>query len=119
MSYVDIAFLTFSELIGDIGYKQFANNGGVDKFAIGTVGYVGVVYFLIRALQGSTILAVKSAWDGMSELVESFVAIVVLGERFDDPRKYLGVAFIILGLYFLKLPVTKERKFVFPELFTM
>jgi hypothetical protein len=26
--------------------------------------------------------------------------------------------FIILGLYFLKLPITKERKFVFPEFFT-
>ena len=118
MSYVDIVFLTASELIGDLGYKHFANHGGGDKFAIGTAGYVGVAYFLIRALQGSTLLAVKSAWDGMSELIESFVAIVILGERFDDPRKYLGVALIILGLYFLKLPITKERKFTFPEFFT-
>jgi multidrug transporter EmrE-like cation transporter len=117
MSYVDVLCLTFAEIVGDFGYKDFANNGGIKPFAVGTVGYIGVIYFLIKSLQGSQILLVNSAWDGMNALVESLAAIIILGERFDDPRKYLGVVFIIVGLFFLKLPVVNERKFVFPKFF--
>lgn len=117
MSYVDVLCITFAEIVGDFGYKEFANKGGASRFAIGTVGYVGVIYFLIRSLQGSTILLVNSAWDGISALVESIAAIVFLGERFDDPRKYVGVIFIVIGLFFLKMPVVNERKFVFPKMF--
>ena len=118
MSYVDVLCLTIAEIVGDFGYKKFANNGGIKPFAVGTVGYIGVIYFLIKSLQGSQILLVNSAWDGMNALVESLAAIIILGERFDDPRKYLGVVFIIVGLFFLKLPVVNERKFVFPNFFT-
>ena len=118
MSYADVICLTFAEIIGDFGYKEFANKGGIERFSVGTLGYIGVIYFLIKSLQGSQIILVNTAWDGMNALVESLAAIIFLGERFDDPKKYIGVAFIVVGLFFLKLPVVNERKFVFPELFT-
>ena len=117
MSYADVVCLTFAEIVGDFGFKSFANNGGIKPFLVGTFGYVGVIYFLIKSLQGSTILLVNSAWDGTNALIESLAAILILGERFDDPRKYIGVIFIIIGLFFLKLPVVNERKFVFPNFF--
>ena len=50
MSYVDIGALCLTEIIGDFGYKEFANKGGIKNFAVGTVGYVGVIYFLIKSL---------------------------------------------------------------------
>jgi multidrug transporter EmrE-like cation transporter len=68
-------------------------------------------------LQGSTILTVNSAWDGTSALIESLAAYILLGERFDDPFKYVGIAFIVIGLFFLRIPVMKEHTFVFPNLF--
>jgi len=117
MSYLDIGLLTIAEIIGDFGYKDFANNGGITNFMVGTGGYVGVVYFLIRSLQGSQVLLVNAAWDGISALVESIAAIIILGERFDDPYKYIGVIFIIIGLLFLKLPVVNPHKFIFPQFF--
>ena len=117
MSYVDVLLLCFAEIVGDFGYKEFANKGGIQHFSVGTLGYVGVIYFLIRSLQGSQILLVNAAWDGLSTLIESVAAFVVLGERFDDPRKYVGVLFIVVGLFFLRLPVVNEKKFVFPKLF--
>jgi len=117
MSYVAIGILTFAEIIGDFGYKAFANEGGVKNFMTGTLGYVAVVYSLIRSLQGSNVLLVNAAWDGISALVESIAAIVVLGERFNDPWKYFGIFLIVVGLLFLKLPVVNEHKFVFPRLF--
>lgn len=117
MSYFDIGLLTLAEIIGDFGYKEFANNGGVNNFITGTSGYIGVIYFLIRSLQGSQILLVNAAWDGISALIESIAAIIILGERFEDPLKYVGVIFIILGLFFLKIPLFNSKKFIFPKLF--
>jgi multidrug transporter EmrE-like cation transporter len=117
MSYQDLIPLIFTEIIGDFGYKEFANKGGFRNFTIGAVGYIGVIYYLIKSLQGSQILLVNAAWDGLSALIESLAAIVILGERFDDPTKYLGIFFIVLGLFFLRMPVVNEHKFVFPKLF--
>jgi multidrug transporter EmrE-like cation transporter len=117
MSYVDILLLTFSEIIGDFGYKEFANKGGIQHFAAGVIGYIGVSICLIKSLQGSTVLLVNAAWDGISALVESMAAIVILGERFDDPTKYLGILFIIIGLFFLQMPIINKHKFILPRFF--
>jgi len=115
MSYIDIVLLSLVEIVGDFGYKEFANKGGMHNFFTGTAGYIGVVYFLIRSLQGSQILLVNAAWDGISALLESVAAIIFLGERFDDPIKYVGVLFIIIGLFFLKMPIFNSHKFIFPK----
>lgn len=117
MSYQELIPLIFTEIVGDFGYKEFANKGGIQNFAIGTAGYIGVVYYLIRSLQGSQILLVNAAWDGLSALIETIAAIIVLGEKFDDPWKYFGIFLIVLGLFFLRMPVVSQHKFVFPKLF--
>jgi multidrug transporter EmrE-like cation transporter len=118
MSYQDLLPLVFSEIIGDFGFKKFANAGGVTNFATGIVGYIGVIYFLIRSLQGSTILLVNPAWDAMSALIEGLAAIIFLGETLDEPIKYVGIAFIITGLFCLKIPLNRKQKFVFPKFIT-
>ena len=117
MSYVDILLLSFAEIVGDFGYKEFANKGGINNFSIGTIGYVAVIFCLIKSLQGSSVLLVNAAWDGISALLESIAAIVILGERFDDPYKYVGIAFIIIGLFFLRMPIVNKDKFIFPKFF--
>ena len=113
MSYQELLPLIFAEIVGDFGYKEFANKGGIKNFAIGSVGYVGVIYYLIRSLQNSQVLVVNAAWDGLSALIESICAMIFLGERFEDPLQYLGVCFIISGLFFLKLPLVNKSKFSF------
>ena len=49
MSYFDIGLLSLAEIVGDFGYKNFSNNGGITNFITGTSGYLAVVYFLIRS----------------------------------------------------------------------
>ena len=100
MSYIDIGLIVITEIVGDFGYKKFTEKGGIENFAVGTIGYIGVIYTLIRSLQGSQVLLVNAAWDGLSALVESIAAIIILGEGFDDPWKYVGIIFIILGLFY-------------------
>jgi multidrug transporter EmrE-like cation transporter len=72
---------------------------------------------LIKSLQGSQVLLINAAWDGLSALIESIAAIIVLGEKFNDPWKYFGIFLIVLGLFFLKMPVVNENKFIFPKFF--
>lgn len=117
MSYQELIPLIFTEIVGDFGFNQFANKGGFSNFLVGSAGYIGVVYYLIRSLQGSQVLLVNAAWDGLSALIESLAAMIVLGERFDDPFKYLGIVLIVVGLFFLRMPIVSKHKFIFPKFF--
>ena len=104
MSWPKLLLLSAVEIIGDFGYKKFADDGGIIPFLVGTIGYIGVVVSLIISLRGSTVLMVNGAWDGISTILESIMAYVILGERFESIYQYLGIALICLGLYFLKIP---------------
>ena len=107
--------LALTEIIGDVALKEFANDKGIAYLGLGIAGYIGVVVLLIISLQGSTILLVNNAWDGTSSLLESLYAYYILGERFENYLQYLGVVFIVLGLYLLKIPASKETPFHIPR----
>ena len=67
-------------------------------------------------LNGSTVLLVNAAWDAISALIESLAAIIFLGERFSNYFQYIGVFFIIMGLYLLKIPLKKDHPFYIPPI---
>jgi multidrug transporter EmrE-like cation transporter len=116
MSLPQIIGLSLVEIVGDFGFKQYANHGGIKPFMIGTVGYIGVIIMLIVSLQGSTVLMVNSAWDGVSGLLESVCAFVFLGERFHNYLQYFGAVFIVIGLSLLHIPMSKSHPFHIPHL---
>ena len=105
MSLYSVGLLSITEVFGDFALKKFANEGGLNFLAYGVLGYIGVIYFLIKSLQGSSVLMVNAAWDGFSAVIESLLAYIVLGERFSDPNQYIGIGLIISGLFFLKIPL--------------
>jgi len=116
MSWQEIVPLCLAEIVGDTGYKWFANKGGAANFGMGTVGYVGVVYFLIRSLQGSSLLVVNTAWDGLSTVIEDLYAFFILGERYEHWIQYVGLLFVVVGLLFLKIPLQSVKRFEMPSL---
>ena len=115
MSLPTILGLTITEILGDVALKEYANDKGEMYLGIGILGYIGVIILLIINLQGSTILMVNNAWDGTSSLIESIYAYIVLGERFDNYLQYVGVFSIIIGLYLLKIPLSKTHPFRIPK----
>lgn len=116
MSLPQLLGLSFVEIIGDFAFKEYANNGGIMPLSIGVVGYIGVCILLVMSLQGSTVLLVNAAWDAISALIESLAAIIFLGERFSNYFQYIGVSFIIMGLYLLKIPLKKNHPFYIPPI---
>ena len=116
MSLPQVIGLSLVEIIGDYGLKQYANDKGLQFLGVGIIGYVSVLIFLVMSLQGSTILMVNSSWDGISTLLESIFAYVILGERFENYLQYVGMIFIIIGLYLLKIPIKKSHPFHIPSI---
>jgi multidrug transporter EmrE-like cation transporter len=100
-----IGLISISEIFGDFALKKYANDGGLGYLGYGILGYVGVIFFLIQSLRGGSVMMVNAAWDGMSALIESIAAYIILGERLDDPNQYIGIGLIVCGLFFLKIPV--------------
>jgi len=107
MSLQQIVALSAIEVIGDVGFKEYANKGGIVNLAQGIIGYIGVMVLLVINLQGSTLLLVNGAWDGISCLIESIYVYLFLGERFDDFSQYIGLVFIVIGISLLKIPMSK------------
>jgi multidrug transporter EmrE-like cation transporter len=115
MSLPQILTLSLTEIIGDTALKLYANDNGIQYLGLGIISYIGVIILLIISLQDSTILMVNNAWDGTSSLIESIFAYVILGERFDNYFQYFGIGFIIIGLYLLKIPISKSHPFHIPK----
>ena len=97
-----LILLALSEILGDFCYKKYANTGSITAFGIGTFGYIGVIYYLIQSLRGSTVLYVNGMWDGISTMIESAAAMIILGERLTNLTEYIGLALIIIGLFLLR-----------------
>ena len=102
MSLFDISALSLAEIVGDFGFKGVARIGDLKSWLTGIGGYVGVIYFLIRSLRVGNVLYTNAAWDGVSAVLESLFAFFIAGERLTNPVQYMGVIFIIIGLFALK-----------------
>ncbi len=101
--YIDILWITLSEIIGDTGFKYYAKNNDFNFLSMGITGYAGVCYYLVQALHHGNILMVNGTWDGFSTLFEGLFAFIVLGERLIYIRQYIGYILITIGLFLLRV----------------
>ena len=101
MSMLNLMWLSLTEIIGDFGFERFADTNQLSGFIQGSVGYIGVIYFLIKSLKGGNVMYVNGMWDGMSGILETIAAYVLLGERLNG-LQYLGIVLIAAGLVLLK-----------------
>jgi multidrug transporter EmrE-like cation transporter len=96
-----LTLLCIVEIVGDFTLKKYTVTNSTFDLVKGIGWYGGVIFFLIRALTGSTVLYLNNMWDAISAILENGAAYWFLGERFTDPKQYLGILLIILGMYFL------------------
>jgi len=104
MSLFDLSVLSVAEVVGDFGFKSYARTGSTNGFIQGVIGYVGVIYYLIRCLREGNVMYVNGMWDGVSAVFESIAAYFFLGERLNRPIEYAGLVFVIAGLFMLHAP---------------
>jgi multidrug transporter EmrE-like cation transporter len=102
-TFINVIFLAIVEIYGDFELEKYAHTAQYDHLVKGTVGYLAVVYFLVKTLMSSNILYVNLMWDGTSALVETIAAMTILGERFESVEHIIGAALIIIGLVLIKM----------------
>jgi small multidrug resistance pump len=102
MSLANIIFISLSEVVGDFGFKGVARQGGTRNWIFGILGYIGVIYFLIKSLKTGNVTYVNGMWDGVSAVISTVVAYAFFGERMNLPSQYLGLALIVGGILCLK-----------------
>jgi len=101
--FIYIILLAIVEIFGDFSLLQYTKTWSLIDLGKGIGFYGGVIFFLIKSLVGSQILYVNGLWDGISCLLESIASYVFLGERFSNPCQYLGLIFIIGGIFLIKM----------------
>lgn len=101
-TFTDIVLLSAIEVYGDFNLKWYAEYHTWEYLLQGLLGYVGVVYFFIRSVTGSTVLYTNGMWDGMSGVIESAASYVILGERLKNSVQYTGLVLTIVGIFLLK-----------------
>jgi multidrug transporter EmrE-like cation transporter len=102
MTLLNVAGITASQIFGDFGFKDFVlAKSSVGLFS-GILGYIGVIFFLLKSLTTSNILWINGMWSGSTLIFESLAAFFLLGERFEHPWQYVALLFIIVGVIALK-----------------
>jgi hypothetical protein len=99
---LNLVALSLTEILGDFQLKLFARGHKMSNLFGGLTGYAGVIFFLIRSLTQGNVMFVNAMWDGMSGVIESIAAYVILGERMDKWYQYLGIMMVAAGLMLLK-----------------
>ena len=102
MGFQDILLLSTVEIFGDFNLKWYADSNNPAYLGGGVLGYVGVLYFLIRSFRSDNVLYVNGMWDGLSGIVGSLAAYVVLGDRLKTSYNYIGLLMIIVGVGLLR-----------------
>lgn len=102
MTTLNVIMATLAEIVGDFGFKEFARKGTTNGFVQGSMGYLGVIFFLIRSLKTGNILFVNGMWDGISGILETLAAYFILGEKFVHPMQWVAIVIIGAGLMMLR-----------------
>lgn len=106
--WTNLILLCLVEVYGDFKFKSYARSSissseiAISSLVQGCIGYVGVIYFLIRMLRIKDVIWVNAMWDGGSALIETLFAYFMFGERLKHPVNYAGLALIVLGLFMLR-----------------
>lgn len=101
MGFLDIVLLSVTEVFGDTSFRWYAQTNNPKYFAGGYAGYIGVIYYLIKSFRDDNVLYVNGMWDGLSGVIESAFAFFVLGDRFHEWYQYLGLVFILIGVFLM------------------
>jgi len=102
MSLLRVGLLSLLEVFGDFMLKDYATTGVLSKLGLGALGYVGVVAALIWSFHTGNVLLINGMWDGMSSVVESLAAYLILGDRLSNPYQYAGLFMTVVGVFLLK-----------------
>jgi multidrug transporter EmrE-like cation transporter len=98
MTLLNVCCMTMTEIFGNFNIQKYAQTNRNTDLFLGVLGYIGVIYFLIRSFGHGNMLWVGAMWEGMIIVLGSLFAYLYLGERFHHPVQYIGIVLGILAM---------------------
>lgn len=98
MSLIHVFAMSCAEIYGNTNLKLFTQTNSHRHLMGGILGYIGVIFFLIKSLMGGGLMYVSIMWEAMITILGSLVAYFYLNERFDHWVQYLGVVMALLAM---------------------
>jgi len=96
-----IVIISVIEYVGDSNFKLYARSDNTYNMSIGIIAYLIMIFFLIYVLKNVNVIYVNGIWDGISAIVGTLFAILILHETLSNNIQYLGLVFIIMGIIVL------------------
>jgi multidrug transporter EmrE-like cation transporter len=100
---ITILLLSFVEYFGDANLKLYARSGHNLNLVYGVIFYGLVIKFLIQTLKSSNLIYANGMWDGVSALIGTILACVLLHETLSNSTQWFGIAMIIAGIIALQM----------------
>lgn len=98
-----ITLLSFVEYIGDASFKTYARSDEGMYLIFGIIAYALMVKLLISALRTSNLIYTNGMWDGISAIIGTTLAFILLGERLSNKYQWGGLAMIIAGVFLINV----------------
>ena len=91
MTLLNVCLMSCAEIFGNSNFQKYASNRVLMNLILGILGYIGVIFFLIRSFGHGNMLWVTSMWEGMIIVLSASYAYFYLGERFENKIQYFGI----------------------------
>ena len=92
MTILNVCLMSCAEIFANMHLQKFASNKVLRNLVLGILGYIGVLFFLVRSFGHGNMLWVTTMWEGMIIVMSASFAYFYLGERFSSKIQYLGLA---------------------------
>jgi multidrug transporter EmrE-like cation transporter len=96
-----IALASVIEFIGDANFKAYARTDNWMNLLAGIAVYGVMIYVIIRALKRSNVAYMNVGWDGISAVIETLLAVLILHETLSNGIQWMGLALIVSGIFAL------------------
>lgn len=100
---ITIIVLSLIEFLGDASLKLYNKGGGNMYLLSGTSAYALIVLGVIYTLKYSNVAYMNLLWDGMSILIETGLAMLLLHETLSNSAQYTGAIFLIIGVVLMNI----------------
>jgi len=108
MSFIFLIILiSLVQYLGDSNFKFYSKNNNIKNLIIGLIAYGLFIFLPIVAINRSNIIFTNGMWEGISTIIVTLIAYVVLHERLNNNFQWAGLILIITGtllLSFGKIP---------------
>jgi len=98
MLLFNVACMSCSELFANTNLLKYAKNKEMINLLLGILGYIGVIYFLIKCFNHGNLTRVTLFWEAFIVIMSTLIGYFFLEETMSHPLEYLAIVLILVAI---------------------